>query len=355
MVIKPLAGEGKKSPWAIYIGLLLLIVIVIGAIGGGYLYYQEARKKGDLKESLRQTFSDQNNNTTALYAMVTGYQQPPNKNFVEEFRAWIDGYQDAVSDYALGVDGLNLAGVKYKAALDPGKDGDYGNVTQVCDRENETLRKLNETCQQYEKEYAARLVAMNGASDLYDLQLNRSDTLYNSAWGILNDDANYAAHFSGYRAYLDACSTNISYYNDSIRLVAEAGAGYQPFLKGESYWEVNRTVDSMYGNVTKMQQKMADLRKKIPNVTVNMMDIYMAWDGGYHKSVNFQVENHNYPMKIWNVVVHWKLIDRRTGATRSTADVSVPISIYISNIHAATLKCDENGDYDYQYTISYDY
>lgn len=343
----------KNRSLAVTIGLVLLIVIVLAAAVGGYLYYQDLQRKSDQKAFLKQAFSDQINNTSASYAKISLYPEAPNRDYIDSFREWIDGYEGMEDNYSGEVSELVLRGSMYMSVLD--KDSsDSSNVSIVCDEANLTVRKLNETCQRYETDYISRCAARDNASRLYYLQLNRSNSLYNTAWDVLG--SNYTK-YGGYKAFLDACSHNISYYNSSIPLVANAGAAYQIYLKGEDYWTINRTIEGMQSNVTKMQQKYADLQKYIPNVTVNMMgDPTMGTDGSkVTTAYHFQVENHNYPMNIWNIVAHFQLLNKGTGTVRSTKDVPVSMSMYISNIYTAVLECDMNGQYDITYTLSYDY
>ena len=116
----------------------------------------------------------------------------------------------------------------------------------------------------------------------------------------------------------------------------------------------------MSGNVTKLQTRHAELLKKKPNATVNIMDVNTAInaEGHFQKVQNFQVINNDYPMIISDVVAHFQLIDRATGAVRSTADVNVEMASgigYSRYIYQAILLCDENGDYEIKYTLSYEY
>jgi len=116
----------------------------------------------------------------------------------------------------------------------------------------------------------------------------------------------------------------------------------------------------MYGNVTKLQTRYNELLVHKPNATVTLMDLNTAISGTgqWQKVQNLQVINNDYPMIISDVVVHFQLVDKANGNVRSTADVNVEMATgigYSRYICQAILPCDEGGNYDIKYTITYEY
>lgn len=78
-------------------------------------------------------------------------------------------------------------------------------------------------------------------------------------------------------------------------------------------------------------------------------------------SQEFKVRNagiNGNPVNIWNVVAHFTLIDKATGAIRNTADVHVDFpsaGYYESDFCWANLPCDVNHDYNVTATVTFDY
>lgn len=349
----------KNNRTMLYIGIIAVVaVVVIVAAALTYLYLDDQDRQNKNRERLKQVFSDQLNATNESYAKVTAYPAAPNKNYVEDFRAWIDGYRQRVVSYSQTVDTLVSNGTDFKMVI-AADSSDYANVTRDCNHANDTVRSLNDTITRYETEYQGRLALKDNASRDYDMALERSAGLYKSAWDQMHNETTLIG--SGfYHNFLKACEQNISYYNQSIGQAQNLGAIYQNFIKGTDFFLVNATIDGMYGNVTKLKTRYNELLVHIPNATVTLMDLNTAISGTgqWQKVQNFQVINNDYPMQISDVVVHFQLIDKATGTVRDTADVPVEMATgicYSRYICQAILKCDEGHDYDVKYTITYEY
>ncbi|OPY30682.1 MAG: hypothetical protein A4E28_00179 [Methanocella sp. PtaU1.Bin125] len=349
----------KKDRTMLYIGIIavIAIAIIVGAVLT-YLYFDDQDRQNKNRERLKQAFSDQLNATNASYAYVMAYPAAPNKNYVEDFRAWIDGYRQRVADYSHTVDTLLYNGTELKMVV-AADSSDSANVTQACNRANDTVRSLNDSIQRIETEYLSYVALKDNASKDYRMALERSAGFYSAAWDQMHNETTYIG--SGfYHNFLKACEQNITYYNQSIPLAQSYGCIYQNYLKGDDYYAVNATIDAMHGNVTKLKARYNELLKHIPNATVNLMDLNTAINekGQFQKVQNFQVINNDFPMLISDVVVRFQLINRATGAVRSTADVPVEMAPgigYSRYIYQAVLLCDEGGDYDIRYTITYEY
>jgi type II secretory pathway pseudopilin PulG len=357
-----LSDRPPKNNKTIYLGIIVLVAIVIIIIAGitGYFYLDNQDKQAKQhRDSLSQAFGDQLNATDDLYASITGYQAAPNKNYVDDFRTWIDGYRQRVDNYTLAAGQLVAAGADYKTALSS-DDTDYANVTKACNQANNTIKSLNDTISRYESEYQERVWQKDNATRSYNEALARADSLYNAAWSLMQKDTTYDLLFGGYHAYLIACQSNNSFYNGSISLVRSAGDSYRGYLKGNSYYDIDTTISGMQDNVTKLEKRYAELLKNIPNVTVDLADTAPTVgtaDGVRFTTVySFQIHNRDWPKKVWDIVAHFQLIDRDTGAVRSTADFTVPpMSMYITTFHTVNLECDLNKQYYVNYTVSYEY
>jgi hypothetical protein len=165
--------------------------------------------------------------------------------------------------------------------------------------------------------------------------------------------------FGGYHKFLVACEQNNSLYNYSISLVESAGSTYQLYLKGSEYYAVNQSILGLQDNSTKIGKRYADLQNRIPHVSVGFDDERSVnYDPvmGLYVSQKFRVVNSGWPMIIWDVVVHFKLIDNSTGNVRSTEDLPVTITTPETDyVFATRLPCDQNHDYNIIYTVSYEY
>jgi type II secretory pathway pseudopilin PulG len=350
----------KNNRTMLYAGIIaVVVIIVIAAAAAAYLYMDDQARQNKNREALKQAFSDQLNATGEVYAKVTEYQAAPDKNYVEDFRVWIDGYSQRVGDYSHAVNKLLSNGTAYRKTI-ASDSSDYANVTQACNQANDTIRSLNDSIRRYETEYQGRLSLKNNASADYNMALERSARFYTAAWDQMHNEITYVG--SGfYHDFLKGCELNISYYNQSIALVQSTGALYQTYLRGNSFYSINTTISDMQDNVTKLQKRYVELQKHIPNVTVEIMTTIptFATDGTkFTTAYDFMVYNNDFPMQISDVVVHFQLVDRATGTVRSTRDVNVEMASGLGasrQIYKAELECEENGNYSIKYTLSYDY
>ncbi len=350
----------KKSRTTLYAGIIVVfIVIVIVAAVATYFYMDGQDRQNKNRESLRQTFSDQHNATDEAYAKITAYPAVTNKNYVEDFRVWIDGYSQRAGNYSQAVDMLLSDGMAYKKTI-ASDSSDYVNVTQVLNQANETTRTLNDTIRRYEAEYQGRLAMKNNASEDYNKALERSGRLYTAAWDEMHNETTYIG--SGfYHNFLKGCEQNMSNYNQSIALVQSTGALYQTYLKGNSFYAIDTTISDLRDKLVKLQKRYVELQANIPNATVYIMtDIpSFATDGTkFTTAYDFQVLNNNFPMKISDVVVHFQIIDNATGIVRSTQDVNVEMATTLGvsrYIYRAEMVCDEGHSYLLKYSLSYEY
>ena len=209
----------RKNRTLLYAGIIAVIVIVIVSAVLVYFYMDDQDRQKKNRESLKQAFSDQYNATNESYTKVTGYTAVPNKNYVDDFRAWIDGYSQRTGDYSKAVERLVSNGTAYKKTI-AADSSDYANVTQACNKANDTVRSLNDSVRRYETEYQGRLALKDNASKDYNMALQSSARFYSAAWDQMHNETSYIG--SGfYKKFLNQCQQNISYYNQSIALVAE--------------------------------------------------------------------------------------------------------------------------------------
>lgn len=233
-------------------------------------------------------------------------------------------------------------------------------MTKDCNQVNNTVRSLNSSISGFESEYLEKVAMKENATRSYNQALARSDSLYTAAWNLMLKDSTYDSLFGGYHAFLIACQSNNTYYNGSISYVKSAGDAYRAYLKDSSYFAIDTTISGMQDNVTKLEKRYAELLKNIPNVTANIADsppTIATGDGvTFITTYNFQIENHNWPKRVWDIVAHFQLIDKATGTVRSTADFTVPpMTMYITTYHSVDLACDMNKLYTINYTMSYEY
>jgi type II secretory pathway pseudopilin PulG len=336
-------------------------ILVVLAVVLGYLYIDDQNRQNQKREELKQAFSDQRNETERQYALVGAYPAAGNKNYVDDYQKWIDGYRKLADNYSLAVTTLAADGAAYKLML-ANDSGDYANVTGACNEASNKSRSINSTATSYEKDCLTRLGLKTNASAEYELATERSKTLYNKAWNFMQDNSNFQ-QYGGYLKFLKACDLNNSFYNDSIHLVESAGATYQMYLKAAEYYDVNETIIDLQNDASKLGKRYAELQKTTVKVDLLNEEVNTAWsaDRGFYKTVSFLLKNENrrnntLPMTIWNVVVHYKLLDAATGAVQDTCDVPVTVTdYYMTDVHTAILKCDPKKDYTTAYTISFEY
>ena len=102
----------------LYAGIIaVVVIIVIAAAAVAYLYMDDQARQNKNREALKQAFSDQLNATGEVYAKVTEYQAAPDKNYVEDFRVWIDGYLQRADNYTLAEAGSRPPGQSIKPCL----------------------------------------------------------------------------------------------------------------------------------------------------------------------------------------------------------------------------------------------
>ena len=357
-----MAPESKKNKNLLFVGIAIAAILVILAASLGYLYLDDQNRQNQKREDLKQTFGDQRYETDRQYALFGAYPAAGNKNYVDDFQKWIDGYRKLADNYSLAVATLATDGAAYQLML-ASDSTDYANVTGACNDASNKARSINSTATGYEKDYQARLSLKNNASADYDLALATSKTLYNKAWALMQDNGNFQP-YGGYLKFLKACELNNSNYNNSISLARSVGATYQTYLKGSDYYAVNETILYLENDASKLGKRYAELQKTTVNVYLMNEEVNTAWsaDRGFYKTVSFVLENGNrrnntLPMRVWNVVVHYNLIDAATGAVQDTCDVPVTVTdYYMTDVHTAILKCDpKKEDYKTAYTISFEY
>ncbi len=352
----------KKNDTLLYAAVAAIVVLVVVGAIAGYLYFDGQRKQEDARrEALRQAFLDQQNETARQYALINGYPAPGNKNYVDDFQVWAGGFRKLANNYSQAVALLAADGAAYLAKLENGT-GEYLNVTRACTAANDSAKTVNASAATYENEVWVRRGMMDNASTAYELALNRSCGFYNTAWDLMMHSDDYKK-YGGYLKYLEACVANNTYYRDSIGLVLSTGATYQAYLKDSGYYAINTTILGLQDNTTRLERRYVDLQKWKPELVLTQMDINTAWsaDKGFYKAVNFVIDNYNRrnntePMKVWNVVVHYSLVDLATGRVRSSSDVSVAVTDYWrSDVNCAILPCEDNGNYRYDYTVTFEY
>ena len=347
---------GKKNRTLLYIGIIAVAVLLVIVAVAGYLYLDDQNKQNSLREELKQTFGDQHNETDRQYTLITGYPAAGNKNYVDDYLKWIGGYRQLADNFSLAVTELAADGAVYQAKL-ANDSSDYANVTEICRDAKDKARSVNSTAAGYEQEYQKRLGLRTDASAAFDLAVQRSLALYDSAWSYMQQDA---SHIYGgiYHQYLDTCNLNNSYYNNSISLVQTAGATYQNYLKGSDYQAVNTTIASLLEKSAKLGQRYLELQQKIPNLTVVLGDAPTMnyGSGGVYLAQSFRVINNGWPMLVSNVVAHFTIVDRATHVVRGPCDVKVDIdSASTGYDFQYKIPCELDHTYDVKYTITYEY
>jgi flagellar basal body-associated protein FliL len=327
--LTPPEKSKKGKLLLISIVIAIVAVVIIAAAVVGYLYMDDQNKKSHQREALKQAFSDRQNETARLADQIGNYPKIGNKNLVDEYQKWVDGYRKLADNYSQAVQLLAADAATYQCVL-ANESTDYASVASACIAAKDKARSYNSIAAEYEREFQARLGLENDASAAFNLALDRSNSLYQTAWSLMQDNANYWK-FGGYLAYLKACADNNTYYKNSISQAESAGVTYQNFLDNNEYYKVNLTIAAMNDNVTKLSKRYAELQKT--NVTLTIMDeqLNQAWSGseGLYTTVTFYLRNENkiqniQPSRVWNIKIHFKLIDEATGAVRSECDVSVP-------------------------------
>jgi nitric oxide reductase large subunit len=346
----------KKNRNLLYIGIIAVVVLLVIVAVAGYLYLQDQDKQNSLREGLRQTFGDQHNETDRQYALITGYPAAGNKNYVDDYRKWIDGYRQLADNFSLAVTELAADGAAYQAKL-ANDSSDYANVTAICRDASNKVKSVNSTAAGYEQEYQKRLGLRTNASADFDLAVQRSLALYDSAWSYMQQSANYT--MGGiYHKYLNVCNLNNTYYNNSISLVQSAGATYQNYLKGSDYQAVNTTIASLLANSAKLGRQYMELQKKIPNVTIVLGDAPTMnyGSGGVYLAQSFRVINNGWPMLVSDLVVHFTIVDQATRVVRGPCDVKVDIdSASTGYDFQYKIPCEMDHTYDVRYTLAYEY
>jgi type II secretory pathway pseudopilin PulG len=357
-----MAPKHNKNKNLLFVAIAVAVILIILAAGLGYLYLDGQNKQNQKREELKQAFSDQRNETERQYTLIGAYPAAGNKNYVDDFQKWVDGYRKLADNYSLAVSTLLTEGGEYKLLL-ANDSSDYAGVTEACNEASNKARSINSTAAGYEKDCQSRLGLKTNASAALDLALNRSRALYDTAWNYMQQDAANLM-YGGYLAYLRACDLNNSYYNNSIGLAQSAGATYQTYLKGNEYYAVNDTIADLQDDASKLGRRYAELQKVTVKVDLLNEEINTAWsaDKGFYKTVSFVLLNENkrnntLPAKIWDVVVHYKLIDAATGTVVDTCDVPVTVTdYYMTDVHTGILKCDpKKEDYKTEYSITFEY
>jgi len=226
---------------------MAVLILIVAAVG--YMYLDDQNQK---REKLKQTFSDQKDETDRMYTLISSYKVVDNKNDLDDFRSWIDGYRTLADNYSQAVALLVANAGEYQGMLSEGTD-EYSDASVACSRANQTLKSINDTIAGYEREYQSRLGTKNEVYANYELAINQSLAQYDAAWKLMQDSANFK-QYGGYLAFLTICEKNNTRYNDSIILVQDIGSIYQRYLKGNDYYAVNWTIldlQDKYGNLSK--------------------------------------------------------------------------------------------------------
>jgi hypothetical protein len=340
----------------LYIGIIAVAVLLVIVAVAGFVYLQDQDKQNRLREDLKQTFVDQHNETDRQYALISGYPAAGNKNYVDDYQKWVGGYRQLADNFSLAVTALAADGAAYQVRL-ANDSSDYANVTEICRDAKDKAKSVNSTATGYEQDYQKRLGLRTDAGTAFDLAVQQSLALYDSAWSYMQQNA---SHINGgiYHQYLDTCNLNNSYYNNSIDLVRSAGATYQNYLKGSDYQAVNTTIASLMEKSGKLGQQYMELQNKIPNVTIVLggSPTMNYGSGGVYLAQSFRVINNGWPMVVRNVVAHFSIVDQATHVVRGSTDVPVSITSASTGYDFQfKINCDLDHTYDVKYTITYDY
>ena len=339
--------------------VLVLIIIAVVAVAAYFAYqaYEEKlRQELQHKESLRTTYIEKLGTADAAYISLQSHAGPQNKNRTEDYFAWIQEYEQKLGNYSSVVNDTRLAGSDYQQVVGNSSADDTW-IVQNNTRLNQSIESLANKCSEYETDYLTVVAARDRAKQAFDAAYNNST----AAHLIANDSLfmeDYTA-YPGLKAYLNACSRNITGYRDSIKNTTNSGAIYQTYLRNDSmeYDEVMTKIDSLNRNVSPLDKQYASLQRKIPtlSVSVGATDYNFSGDLGWYEYVTFLVTNNNYPAPVWNVSVHFTSFDKKTGVMKDMTDVPVTIKTQMSKHHGAILRIERGHTYDLKWTISYDY
>ena len=355
------APEKPKNGRLVLIAIVAVAAIIVVVAVAGYLYMEDQNKKSQLREELRQAFSDRQNESERIYTLIMAYPKMGNNNYVHDFRKWGDVYQQLTDNYSLAGGLIMADGAAYKAML-ANESSDYANVTEACDTAQDQAKAVNSTAAGYEREYQGRMGLMTNASDDYNRALGQSYALYNTAWNFMQQNASYMQG-GYYHDYLKACELNNSHYNGSIAAVESAGAIYQSYLKSDEYYTVNNTIQDLYTNITRLSGRYAELLKMIPRVTVTLNDepLLSTKEGKYYLSQQFIVTNEDYPRSVRDVKVTFWIVDKADGSI-SYADAPVSVKMYRAttdltdyNSCWVVVPCQVGHNYDFKYSVSFEY
>lgn len=352
----------EKKHGMLLAGIIVVFVIIVIAAVAGYLYLQDQdNKQNQHLQDLRQAFTDQLNETARQYSLIASYPAITDKNYLDDYRHWIDGYEQLAGNYTQAVALLSSDAAAYQQQLTNGSEEDL-NVSSACSDAMSKARAINSTTAGYEKAYATQQGLVNSVSTQFNGAVDQSNSLYGATQNCIHQGISNYGVLGGYHAFLKDVAKNITDYNNSLSDVQAAANAYYPYLKDGTV--VNATISDLQSNLTSLNSQYATLQAKIQNLTIEYPDdptINYDASKGFYLAQNFILHNNGWPMIVWDVTVHFTLIDKASGKVRSTADENVDISAELSSPHTVTMACDPKSTddplaaYTIQYTVSYEY
>lgn len=337
--------------------VILVLAAIVTAMGALYFVYDDLKRQEAHRAEVKAAYQQDLITADSAYAAVQGYPELANRNQSGEYQAWIAGYGQALGNFSSAVNVTLATGADYQQSYGKGSD-EFAWVEENSTRLNRTMIGLNEDYDRYKADYLAVLDEIVEAMAAYQVSYNHTLAALEVANATLYI-ADYEASYPGLRAYLNACSTNLTRYKISVEDTATKGATYQGYLPGDSpeYESIMAWGTAFQKKTEAFDSRYASLQGKKPvlNVNVGSIDFDYSAELGWYECVTFLVNNTDYPAPAWNVTAHFSLIDNQTGVVKSTDDVDVPIKAQLSKFYLALLPMERNKGYTVRWTIDYEY
>jgi hypothetical protein len=344
-------------PFSKKVLVVLVLAAIVTAIGALYFVYDDMKRQEAHRDSVKAAYQQGLITADATYASVQGYPDLANRNQSDEYQAWIAGYGQMLGNFSSVVNETQATGIDYQQSFGKGSD-DYTWVEENNTRLNRTLIGLNEDYDSHKADYLAVLSEKDEVMQAYQASYNNTTAAFEVANATLYM-ADYKESYPGLKAYLNACSANLTRYKLSVGDTAAKGTTYQTYLRGDSpeYESVMAWGTTFKKKSDALDSRYESLHGKKPflNVSIGAIDYDYSAELGWYECVTFLVNNTDYPAPAWNVTAHFSLIDRETGLVKSTDDVDVPIKAQLSKFYLALLPMERDHGYDVKWTIDYEY
>ncbi|WP_424359210.1 hypothetical protein [Methanocella sp. MCL-LM] len=336
--------------------IIAAVIILITAAAAAFFIYDDIKRQEAHRNSVKALYQENLNSADYAYAAVQGYPEPAHKKLPEEYNTWLTGYEEVLGNFTSVVNNTLATGAEYQQAFGSGSP-EYSWVQQNNTRLNQTLADLTRGYEGYKADYLSLSEAKEQARLAYETAYANSTSAYEMANASLSKEAEAA--YKGLKAYMDAGSANLTRYKDTVNSTLSAGETYQEYLRGDSaeYESILARGTTLKKNANNLDSRYASLQDRVPvlNVTIGNTDYNYGADVGWYEYVTFLVNNTDYPTPVWNVTVHFKLIENQTGMVKSTDDVPVTVYAQLSKYYGAILPIERDHNYYVVTSVTYDY